>query len=123
MDGIVFVRKVESMLAAMGKAKEEFYRDSGITSAAMSQYRTGLYNPSKRTIAKVAAYFGTSIEKLTEKEQKETPPVPEGGGLDQLTAEQRLIIELYDSLDPVDRPALVATARALAAARKSQDKQ
>lgn len=97
MDGILFVRKIESMLAAKGKPKEEFYKESGITSAAMSQYRSGLYNPSKRTISKAAAYFGLSVEDLTE--QKE-PPWPETEAEDPLDRE---IFEHISKLSPAKK--------------------
>lgn len=64
MDGISFVREIESLLAKRGIQKEDFYKDSGITSATMSQYRSGLYNPSKKTIAKASAYFGITVSEL-----------------------------------------------------------
>ena len=49
--------------------------------------------------------------------EEEKPTTPEGDGLNE---EQRALMDLYDSLGPADRAALVASAKALAEARKSQ---
>lgn len=66
----------------------------------------------------IANYFGVSVGYLLTGETDEKTPVPttENG----LNAEQKELMGLYDSLGPADRAALVATARALAEARKSQ---
>lgn len=43
MDGITVARIVDSELASRGISKAEFYAQSGVSSATLSQWRTGKY--------------------------------------------------------------------------------
>lgn len=93
MDGIVFVREIEALLAKKGIQKEVFYAESGISSATMSQYRSGIYDPSKRTIRKAVAYFGDDAAYLLDTnpktDQKEKPSTV--GGEPYGPAKQQLL--------------------------------
>lgn len=73
MDGLAFVQMVEIELKKRGIPKEQFYRESGISSATMSQWRKRTYSPSSAAIKKIENYLGLvfSIE------QKEKAPTPE----------------------------------------------
>lgn len=71
MDGKEFVRRVDFLLAVQNpsKNKGEFYEKSGISSASMSQYRTGSFNVSIKQIEKAASYFGITVDEfVAEKE-------------------------------------------------------
>lgn len=57
MTGKDFVRYVEANLFAKDISKELFYKESGITTASMSQWRSGKHNPSQKAIDKAAAFF------------------------------------------------------------------
>lgn len=78
MDGFEFVQMIEAELRKRGIPKEQFYRESGISSATMSQWRKRIYSPSSSAIKKVEEYFGVvfSIE------QKEKPASGAGSELD-----------------------------------------
>lgn len=65
MDGPAFVKWIETLLLQNDISKEVFYSESGISTANMTQWRAGDYNPSKRSIEKVERFF--------ESKQKETP--------------------------------------------------
>ena len=78
MDGLAFVQMVESELKRRGIPKEQFYRESGVSSATMSQWRKRIYSPSSAAIKKIEEYLGIvfSIEPkdaptLTEKDRRD----------------------------------------------------
>ena len=58
MDGLAFVQMVESELKKRGIPKEQFYKESGISSATMSQWRNRIYSPSSAAIRKIEEYLG-----------------------------------------------------------------
>lgn len=77
MDGLNFTRRVETLLASRGIGKIQFYKDCGISDASFSQWKSGKFNPSKRSVKKVADYFKIHISEF---EQKESPlPVSSKG--------------------------------------------
>lgn len=57
MDSIGFVERMESQLEKLGIAKQAFYSACGVSSSAVSQWRTGRTAPSQRTIEKIATYL------------------------------------------------------------------
>ena len=79
MDGLAFVQMVENELKRRGIPKERFYKESGISSATMSQWRKRIYSPSSAAIKKIEEYLGVvfSIEQkevaptLTEKDERD----------------------------------------------------
>lgn len=92
MDGLTFVRTVETLLSIRGIQKTEFYRESGISDATISQYRSGhAKSASSATIRKAANFFKmepvqfeSALENLDsgkELGQKENPLSPETEGV------------------------------------------
>lgn len=69
MDGLAFVQMVETELKKRHISKEQFYRESGISSATMSQWRKRVYSPSSVAIKKIEEYLGIEFSL----EQKEKP--------------------------------------------------
>lgn len=74
MDGLAFVQMVEIELKKRGIPKEQFYRESGISSATMSQWRKRIYSPSSAAIKKIEDYLGIVFTI----EQKEKAPTAAG---------------------------------------------
>ena len=74
MDGLAFVQMIESELKKRGIPKEQFYKESGISSATMSQWRKRIYSPSSAAIKKIEDYFGIAFTI----EQKEKAPADDG---------------------------------------------
>ena len=70
MDGLAFVQMVEIELKKRNIPKERFYRESGISSATMSQWRKRIYSPSSAAIKKIEDYLGVTFTI----EQKENAP-------------------------------------------------
>lgn len=61
MDGITIARIVDSELASRGMSKADFYARSGVSSATLSQWRTGKYEPTADKIAKIEKCLGISF--------------------------------------------------------------
>lgn len=74
MDGLAFVQMVEVELKKRGIPKERFYKESGISSATMSQWRNRIYSPSNAAIRKIEEYLGVVFTL----EQKENAPAEVG---------------------------------------------
>ena len=74
MDGLAFVQMVELELKKRNIPKEQFYRESGISSATMSQWRKHIYSPSSAAIKKIEEYLGVTFTI----EQKEKAPTENG---------------------------------------------
>lgn len=92
MDGLTFVRTIETLLFKKGIPKMEFYKESGISDSSLSQYRSGhTKSVSHATLRKAANFFNmeplqfeTALEDLDngkELGQKENPLSPETEGV------------------------------------------
>ena len=92
MDGLSFVQMVEAELKRRGITKEQFYRESGISSATMSQWRKRVYSPSSSAIRKIEDYLGIMFS--IEQKEKEQPTV----NLDGLSSNRKALVEFALSL-------------------------
>jgi transcriptional regulator with XRE-family HTH domain len=57
LTGKEFVQYVEANLLVKAISKELFYKESGITTASMSQWRSGKHNPSEKAIKRAEDFF------------------------------------------------------------------
>lgn len=71
MDGITVARIVDSELASRGISKAEFYAQSGVSSATLSQWRTGKYEPTADKIAKIEKCLGISFSDYEKSDLRE----------------------------------------------------
>ena len=83
MDGLSFVTLVEAELKKRGISKDKFYKESGISSASMSQWRNNQYVPSPQKIRLIEEYLGVTFEI----EKKEKPTTQKGGELSPIRQE------------------------------------
>lgn len=107
--------RIEKSIEDMGISKEQFYEESGISSASMSQWRTGVHRPTTKKLKQAADYLGVSLKYILTGEEK--PPAAQEG--DGLTDVQRELMDLVRSMTPEEASVLVATARALIASGRS----
>ena len=98
MDGLSFVQQIENELKSRGISKEQFYRESGISSATFSQWRKNIYSPSSAAIKKIEAFLGISFSL----EQKNISP----GELIPTERESR-ILEALRAKTPAEQKALL----------------
>ena len=82
MDGLNFTRRVETLLASRGIGKIQFYKDCGISDASFSQWKSGKFNPSKKSVKKAADYFKIPVSEF---EQKNKPSLELGEPIGDIT--------------------------------------
>lgn len=79
-----------------------FYKDCGITDAAVSQWRKGKTKPAMTTISRIADYLCVPVSYLLDEGEKEKSPTPEGAelfpGYSDLTGEEKQKVRDYISL-------------------------
>lgn len=78
MDTLAIVKRIEMKLSEIGMTKAEFYKQSNISSASFSQWRTGKYKPSEKNLAKAAAALGLSYSYLVNGVDDKKAPTPKG---------------------------------------------
>lgn len=61
MDGKTIARIIDSQLASRGMSKAEFTERSGVSSATLSQWRTGKYDPTPEKLASVEKFLKISF--------------------------------------------------------------
>lgn len=61
IDGITAARIVDTELASRGIAKSDFYSQSGVSSATLSQWRTGKYAPTQDKLNKIEKCLNISF--------------------------------------------------------------
>lgn len=76
MDNLAIIKRIEIRLSEINMSKAEFYKLSGISSASLSQWRTGVYNPTRKKLESAAECLGVSYEYLAfGSEETEKAPV------------------------------------------------
>lgn len=71
MDGITIARIIDSELASRGISKADFYTQSGVSSATLSQWRTGKYEPTADKISKVEKCLNISFADYEKSDPRE----------------------------------------------------
>ena len=102
MDGLLFVELIEQELRKRKISKQTFYKESGISSATMSQWRNRIYSPSSAAIKKIEEYFGITLAI----EQKNAP--------DELvlTEGEMDLIKLFRLIPEDQQPVVLAMIKA-----------
>lgn len=97
MNGKEVARIVDSELASRGMSKAEFYAQSGVSSATMSQWRTGKYEPTPERLAKIEKCLGISFADYEKCEQ-----------LEELRDDLRILLRSASDLPPSSVYQLIA---------------
>lgn len=115
MDAPAFVKLVEDELQRRGISKGKFYKESGISSATLSQWRCNIYSPSSENIRKIEDYLDISFE--FEIDAKEKSATITGDGKSE-------ILSIFSELNPSRQSKLLELARLyLADQRKNEEIQ
>ncbi len=64
------IKRIEIELGKRGISKQEFYKKSGVTSAAYSQWNTGSTTPQLKTLGRVANFLNMDLELLLTGKEK-----------------------------------------------------
>ena len=105
MDGLSFVTLVEAELKRRKIPKEKFYKDSGVSSATMSQWRKNIYSPSSAKIKDIEEYLGISFE-IGQKNK------PTTDNSDELSDVKREAWNVIQDMDDDQLRAFIAAAQA-----------
>lgn len=71
MDGRTIARIIDSELASRGISKQKFYDESGVSSATLSQWRTGKYEPTADKIAKIEKCLNISFTEYEKSDESD----------------------------------------------------
>lgn len=113
MNGERLVQNIKALAVQKGFKMKELLALCGITSGALSQWKSGLTNPHTTTLYKIATVLGVTIQELLEGTEKEIPASPEASGVE--------VNHLYYELSETDRATVDALIEHLAKAHKSGD--
>lgn len=64
IDAKLLARQIDAYCATYSISKSEFYKRTGISTATLSQWRNGLYEPSEKSINAIEVFVGFPIEVL-----------------------------------------------------------
>lgn len=98
--------RIEIRMAELGMSKEDFYTQSGISSASYSQWNTGAHKPTKKKLADAARVLKVSLEYLLTGENENKPA--ENGELTPCMLE---VIDLFKDIDAEKQSRLLEIIR------------
>ena len=92
VDSKILASAIDAYCEAERISKPDFYRESGVSSATLTQWRKEEYLVSTRSITKLERYFGMSLESFVKKYSSgsETRPTTD--------AEEAEVMELREEL-------------------------
>lgn len=108
------MRRLKNLRVDTGKTQKEIADILGVDRTTYVKYENGNSEPNFEMLRKLSDLFDVSIDYLLE--QKELPADDNGG--QALSADEQLILKLYESLDDKDK----AKAEGFLAALADQDK-
>ena len=79
MEGKKLVAKIKSMVVSRGMSMTEFYKKSGITGGAMSQWKSGDTQPALSTLQRIADVLEATVSELVGTDEKSKNPATEDG--------------------------------------------
>lgn len=106
MDILYMLSQIDTICRKKGIKKADLYNGVGITSAAVSQWRTGKTTPASTSIENLANFLGVPMSDLIG-EKKEKPVLNE----DELDEETKELRNIWDTSDLDERKALLEMAR------------
>ena len=77
IDSKSLAKSVDAYCSFFGITKKEFHKESGVSSGTLSQWRTGMYEPDKRSLMKLVQYTGLTVEELMSGNFSGIAPPPE----------------------------------------------
>jgi transcriptional regulator with XRE-family HTH domain len=97
MDGRAIARIVDSELASRGMSKAQFYGESGISSATLSQWRTGKYEPTADKLQRIEKCLGIDLSDYERPDPRE-----------ELRDDLRILLHSASDLPPSSVYALIS---------------
>lgn len=98
-DGCMFFTIFYKLCEERGTSPNAVAKQLGISSGTVTGWKKGVQPRTKRTIQKVADYFGVSVNYMLGYEQKETPDISEDARRKMLKAAEKLAALPDDQFD------------------------
>lgn len=94
IDVKLLIKRIEESIAKAGMSKTEFYKRSGISSASLSQWRTGTHKPALKKVFSAAEALGVEPDYLLGRVDEPNPTTKSENGkivlyVPNLTPEER----------------------------------
>ena len=109
MDVKVILSRIEEQLRLLGMTKEDFYAQSGISSATFSYWNTGKYKPTPKKLKSAAEVLGVTYDYLMTGEKENKPALPQEN---ELTDRQRKAFDMIKNMTDAQLDAFIAAAEA-----------
>lgn len=109
MDVKVILSRIEEQLRLLGMTKEDFYAQSGISSATFSYWNTGKYKPTPKKLKSAAEVLGVTYDYLMTGEKENKPALPQEN---ELTDMQQKAFDMIKQMTDDQLKAFIAAAEA-----------
>ncbi len=111
----------ESLLKQKGVTPYRVYKETGVSQSTLSDWKRGRSTPKSEILARIADYFGVTVDYLLGKEeQKNKPATTEGSGLNKYRLR---LEELAVDLTPDEWEKTFEHIELLKAARQNKSKK
>lgn len=144
MNGELLVQRIKSLAISQGIKMGDLYENCGVTSGAVSQWKTGATNPTTPALQRIADYLHVSLSELIEgtdfsdiqrsglRIRTAPPPVPntrpglrirdnkKSPAPKEGEADRDELIRILSVLDPAEREQLLAHGRTLVIAHEAK---
>lgn len=100
----MFYDKFVNLCASIGKKPTPVAQELGISKGTVASWKRRGNDPTDAYLAKIANYFGVSVDELRGDTENEKKPTAQGGGL---TEKQKYAIELIKSTSDDDLDKLI----------------
>lgn len=105
INGPEVAKRIKDTVATRGMSMGEFYKESGISSALLSQWNTGAQNPTPPKLAAAAKALGKPIEYLAVGEEDIKKAAPSNG--DELSDRDSRLLMWFRSLPEEKQKAIL----------------
>lgn len=101
--------RIDGLIASAGLKKADFSNKSGISTATLSQWRSGLYYPSQKKLAAASKCLDVSVAYLEygDDSAQQEKPTAQGDGLSEFTEKEAAILKWFRSLPEEKRRAIL----------------
>jgi transcriptional regulator with XRE-family HTH domain len=103
----VFYDKFVNLCASIGKKPTPVAQELGISKGTVASWKRRGNDPTDAYLAKIANYFGVSVDELRGDTENEKKPTAQGDGLSEFTEKEAAILKWFRSLPEEKRRAIL----------------
>lgn len=103
----MFYDKFVNLCASIGKKPTPVAQELGISKGTVASWKRRGNDPTDAYLAKIANYFGVSVDELRGDTENEKKPTAQGDGLSEFTEKEAAILKWFRSLPEEKRRAIL----------------